>query len=170
MDEQRRPGAATRQFERSELPWLLASVLLVNLVGGAPAVLADPNSVWFQALSKPYLYPSGLAFGVVWTTLFTLLGVALFVVWRERHRHRGVRFALWLFVVQMVVNASWTVAFFGAKSVILGFAVIVILWVLAVATAGVFWRVRRIAGLLVVPYVLWVTFAAVVNYQFLALN
>jgi tryptophan-rich sensory protein len=148
----------------------VASIILVNLVGAAPAVIAGPDSPWFQALEKPAIYPPGWVFGVVWTTLFTLLGIALALVWLAGTDRRPVRIALALFAVQMVFNVAWTPAFFALEDLLLGLVVIVSLWPLVVATAVAFARVDRRAGLLLVPYLLWVTFAAFLNYQFVVVN
>ena len=153
---------------REDLPGVLAAVVIVNLVGSAPAALGGPGSTWFQSLAKPAIYPPPWIFGVVWPLLFTLLGVALYLVWREDHPSR--RLALGLFVTQMAFNVAWTPVFFRAQDLALALGVIGALLLLAVPTAVVFGRVDRRAGLLVVPYLLWVAFAAVLNYQFLALN
>ena len=155
---------------RGDLPTVVASIILVNLVGAAPAVIAGPDSPWFQALEKPAIYPPGWVFGVVWTTLFTLLGIALALVWLAGTDRRPVRIALALFAVQMVFNVAWTPAFFALEDLLLGLVVIVSLWPLVVATAVAFARVDRRAGLLLVPYLLWVTFAAFLNYQFVVVN
>jgi len=153
---------------RDDLPGVLAAVVIVNLVGSAPAALGGPGSTWFQSLAKPAIYPPPWTFGVVWPLLFTLLGVALYLVWREDHPSR--RLALGLFVTQMAFNVAWTPVFFRAQDLALALGVIGALLLLAVPTAVAFGRVDRRAGLLVVPYLLWVAFAAVLNYQFLALN
>jgi len=153
---------------REDLPGVLAAVVIVNLVGSAPAALGGPGSTWFQSLAKPAIYPPPWTFGVVWPLLFTLLGVALYLVWREDHPSR--RLALGLFVTQMAFNVAWTPVFFRAQDLALALGVIGALLLLAVPTAVAFGRVDRRAGLLVVPYLLWVAFAAVLNYQFLALN
>ncbi|PSP54128.1 hypothetical protein BRC74_02035 [Halobacteriales archaeon QH_7_68_42] len=113
---------------------MLAGVVLVNVVGAAPAIIAGPDSAWFRSLAKPAIYPPGWAFGVVWTLLFTLMGVAVALVWLDGRGTRAGRVALALFAVQMVLN------------------------------------VDRRAALLLVPYLAWVTFAAVLNYQFYVLN
>ena len=153
---------------RSDLPGLVAAVVLVNVVGAAPAALGGPDSAWFQSLTKPELFPPSWAFGVVWTALFTLLGVALYLVWRADAADR--RLALGLFVAQMAVNVTWTPVFFRAQNLTLALAVIVALFVVAAATAVVFRRIDTRAGLLFVPYLLWVAFAAVLNYRFIAVN
>ena len=156
-------------LSRADLPGLVAAVLLVNLVGAAPAALGGPDTVWFQNLLKPAIYPPPWLFGVVWTILFTLLGVALYLVWRAENAPER-RLALGLFAAQMAVNVAWTPTFFKAQNLALALGVIVALLLLVVPTTVAFWRVRRRAGLLLVPYLLWVAFAAVLNYQFLAIN
>lgn len=160
----------TVSFDRDDIPTVVVSILLVNVVGAVPAVLAGPDSAWFQALDKPSLYPPGWVFGVVWTGLFTLLGVAVALVWLSGTDRRPVRIALGLFVVQMVFNVAWTPAFFALQNLLFGLVVITILWPLVLATTVAFGRVDRRAGALLVPYLLWVSFAAVLNYQFLVLN
>lgn len=156
-------------LSRADLTGLLSGILLVNLVGVAPAALGGPDSVWFQNLAKPAIYPPPSLFGVVWTVLFTMLGVALYLVWRADSGPERT-LALGLFVAQMAVNVAWTPTFFKAQNLALALGVIVALLLLVVPTTVAFWRIRRRAGLLVVPYLLWVAFAAVLNYRFLAIN
>lgn len=153
---------------REDLPGVLAAVVLVNLVGSAPAALGGPGSAWFRSLVKPAIYPPSWVFGVVWPLLFTLLGVGLYLVWRADDP--GRRLALGLFVGQMAFNVAWTPVFFRAQNLALALGVIGALLVLATPTAVAFWRVDRRAGLLVGPYLLWVAFAAVLSYRFLAVN
>ncbi len=146
----------------------LGFVLLVNAVGAAPALQGGPDSAWFRALEKPALYPPPVVFGVVWTALFALMGVALWLVWRSDAD--GRRVALALFGLQMVFNVAWTPAFFALEALLVGLGVVVALWVLVAATVVAFDRVDRRAAALLVPYLLWVTFAAVLNYRFWRLN
>lgn len=155
-------------IEKSDLPGLLTAVVLVNVVGSVPAVLGGPNSTWFQSLAKPGIYPPPWAFGVVWPLLFALLGVALYLVWRGDDADRSL--ALGLFVAQMAANVAWTPTFFQAQDLTLALGVVLVLFVLAGATTVVFRRIDRRAGLLLVPYLLWVAFAAVLNYRFIAVN
>ncbi|PSP70263.1 tryptophan-rich sensory protein [Halobacteriales archaeon QH_8_67_27] len=157
---------------------VVASVVLVNLVGATPAVLSGPGSAWFQALEKPSLYPPPWLFGVAWTLLFTLIGVAVALVWladdpEARSGDGGSsprRLALALFAGQMLLNVAWTPAFFAAENLFAGLVVIAALWPAVLATTLAFDRVDRRAALLLVPYLAWVTFAALLNYQFWRLN
>ena len=168
------------RWGRERVLTVVAGVLLVNLVGAAPAVLSGPGSPWFQALAKPSIYPPPWVFGVVWTLLFTLLGVALALVWladgggvetsASSSGWTPRRVALAAFVGQMVLNVAWTPAFFAAENLLAGLVVIVALWPAVLATVWAFDRVDRRAATLVVPYLAWVTFAAILNYRFFALN
>jgi tryptophan-rich sensory protein len=146
----------------------LGFVVAVNVVGAVPALVAGPDSAWFRALEKPALYPPPVVFGVVWTVMFTLMAVALWLVWRRDAD--GRRLAIGLFVVQMAVNVAWTPVFFALEAIAAALAVIGLLAVLVAATIVAFDRVDRRAAALLVPYLLWVCFAAVLNYRFLQLN
>ncbi|MXV61539.1 tryptophan-rich sensory protein [Natronorubrum sp. JWXQ-INN-674] len=144
-------------------------VLLVNIVGSLPGVFSSTDTAWFRSLEKPWFYPPGIAFPIAWTLLFTLLGVALWLVWR-RSDASGRRLALGLFVVQMAFNVAWTPSFFSLENPLLGLGVILALWVLVVATIEAFRRVDRRAAALLVPYLAWVTFASVLNFELWRLN
>jgi len=161
------PGAGV---DRDGLARALGFVVGVNVVGAAPALLSGPDTEWFQGLAKPAIYPPGWAFGVVWTLLFTLLGVAAYLVWRRGTDDRAVRVALGLFAVQMAVNVAWTPAFFGLQAPLLSLAIIAALAVLVVATIAAFDRVDRRAALLLVPYLGWVVCATHLNYEIWRLN
>lgn len=147
--------------DRRDLLGALAGVLLVNLLGASPAVLFGSGTDWIE--QRPWFYPPEWAFPVVWTLLFTLLGIALWLVWRQGLDRGPVRLALALFGVQMAFNVAWTPAFFGLESPAAGLAVIVPLWGLIAATIYAFDRVDRRAAALVVPYLAWVSFAVVLN-------
>lgn len=151
---------------------LLAFVVGVNVVGAAPSLLVGPDTAWFRALEKPWFYPPGWAFGAVWTLLFTLLGIALYLIYRRDRglERRRVRIAVGLFVLQLAVNVTWTPAFFGLQALLLALGVIVVLFGLVVATTVAFARVDRRTAALLVPYLCWIGFAAVLNYTIWSLN
>ncbi|MDZ7731508.1 MAG: TspO/MBR family protein [Natrialbaceae archaeon] len=126
---------------------------------------------WYAGLESPALAPPNWVFGPVWTTLFALMGGAVWLVWRQaRVQDRNVRIAVGLFAGQFVLNVAWSAAFFGARSITAGLAAIVGLWLAILATIGAFARVDRWAAVLLIPYLLWVSFAAYLNYRFLVLN
>ncbi|MFP8955582.1 TspO/MBR family protein [Natrialbaceae archaeon A-CW3] len=161
-------GSPARSIARRDVLEVVVFVIAINVVGGLPGVLSGPDSAWFRALEKPAFYPPEIAFPVVWTLLFTLMGVALWLVWRASGTGRGL--ALGLFVGQMAVNVAWTPVFFGLEELFAGLVVIVTLWVLVAATIVAFRAVDRRAAALLVPYLLWVTFASVLNYELWRLN
>jgi translocator protein len=137
------------------------------LLAGAAGSQFQPGE-WYAGLQKPTWNPPSWVFGPVWTTLYVLMGVAAWLVW---DRHRGAaRIALTLFVVQLIANATWSWLFFGLQSPFLALIDIVILWLLIVATTIAFWRLRPIAGALLIPYLAWVTFATALNFQIWRLN
>ena len=161
-------GSWRTKWGSRDLLQALGFVLLVNVVGSVPAVLGGPDSAWFQALEKPWLYPPPIVFGVVWTILFTLMGIALWLVWRSDADAR--RLALGLFALQMAFNVAWTPAFFTFQSPTVALGIIVALWMLVGATILAFDRVDRRAAALLVPYIAWITFAIVLNAEFVRLN
>jgi benzodiazapine receptor len=157
-------------LSRDDLPGLALAVVVCNAVGASPALLtAGTVEGWYQTIEQPALAPPNWVFGPVWTVLFTLLGVAVYLVLRDADgRERTVAFGL--FVGQYVFNVAWTLVFFGDQNIAGGLAVIVALLALIAATLAAFWRVRKEAGLLLVPYLLWVGFATYLNYAFWVLN
>ncbi|QZY00643.1 TspO/MBR family protein [Halobaculum rubrum] len=148
---------------------LAALILAVNVAGAVPAVLGGPDSAWFAALTKPAIYPPSWLFGVVWTALFTLSAVAVWLLVRAEPS-AARRLALGAFVLQFAFNVAWTPTFFAFQRIAAALAIIVVLAVLLAGTVAAFARVDRRAAALLVPYLAWVCFAAVLNYRFLALN
>jgi len=124
---------------------------------------------WYARLRKPSWNPPNWIFGPVWTTLYVMMAVAAWRVWRL-DGDGGRRKALGLFLVQLALNAVWTPLFFGLKQPALAFADIVLLWFAIGATAVAFFRMDRVAGWLMVPYLVWVSFAAALNAALWRLN
>ncbi|MCQ4334968.1 tryptophan-rich sensory protein [Natronomonas sp. F2-12] len=143
----------------------LGVILSVNALGALPAVFAGADTNW---IDRPWFYPPEILFPIVWTLLFTLMGVALFIVWRHGTDQRPVRVAFGTFAIQFALNLAWTPVFFGLQRAGLGLVVIGMLWVAIVATIIVFSRVSRTAAVLLVPYLAWVSFAVVLNYAIYA--
>ena len=139
-----------------------------GIIGTFFTIEAIPN--WYTALNKPSFNPPSWLFGPVWIGLYTLMGIALFIIWRQGREKRGVKEALIFFMTQLVLNAAWTPLFFGLKIPGVAFAEIVLLWIIIVLTLVRFYKLSKTAGLLLVPYILWVSFAAVLNYSIWTLN
>ena len=142
------------------------------LAVGALSAFATARGVdaWYPTLAKPSFSPPAWVFGPTWTVLYILMGVALFLVWRQGLDTQGVRFALTIFAVQLVLNALWSIIFFGMQSPAWAFAEIILLWLAILATLWAFWRVTPAAGWLLVPHLAWVSFAAVLNGSIWMLN
>ena len=127
-------------------------------------------TTWYVALQKPGFTPPSWLFGPVWVALYALMGVSAYLVWRRGVGEVRVKWALLVFVVQLVLNAAWSPAFFGLRSTLAGLAVIIPLWFLICATIVLFRRVSKPAGLLLVPYLVWVTYATALNVSLWQLN
>ena len=165
--------ARFRDFPRDRPVLALGiAILTVEIVGASGSVFtAQGLGQWYDTLQQPALAPPNWVFGPVWTTLFALVGVALWLVWRQVNSSpREARLGFGVFVLQFIFNLRWSAAFFGMQEIGWGLVVIGILWLLIVATIWAFDRVDRRAALLLVPYLLWVSFAAYLNYRFWVLN
>ena len=148
------------QLTRSRELLGLAAWLLVCFAAAAAGGAASARAGAFYAqLDRPAWAPPSWLFGPVWTLLYLMMAVAAWLVWRERG-FAGARGALTLFLVQLALNALWTWLFFAWRLGALAFAEILLLWALIAATAVLFWRLRPVAGVLLVPYLVWVTFAS----------
>lgn len=144
--------------------------LVISFIAAAVGAVASRDAARFYAeLTLPAWAPPATIFGPVWTVLYAMMGVAAWLVWRVGGL--GVaRRALTLFVVQLAVNALWSWLFFGWHLGALAFADVLLLWLLIVAMLLAFWRIRPLAGALLIPYLLWVSFAAVLNLVVWQLN
>ena len=146
----------------------IAPVVAASLVGQAATI---PNiSTWYAGLVKPSFNPPNWIFGPVWTTLYVMMAYAFWRVLRLPSETPGRGGAIVLFLVQIALDAAWSWAFFGFHSPLAGVIVIAALWLAIVATMVAFWRLDRLAGWLFVPYIAWVSFAAVLNVAILRLN
>jgi benzodiazapine receptor len=125
---------------------------------------------WYAALNKPFFTPPNWLFGPVWTILYLLMALSAFIVWQKGLINPAVRIALILYLIQLILNALWLVIFFGLKLPLLSFIEILLLWTAIGLTILAFARVAVLAALLLVPYILWVSFAAVLNFFIWFLN
>jgi translocator protein len=139
---------------------------LAGIFGSVFTVSAIPT--WYATLAKPALNPPSWVFGPVWATLYLLIGISLWLVWKSSSKEKSK--AIWLFAFQLALNAIWSPIFFGAQSIGSALAVIVLLWAAIVLTILIFKKISRIAAWLLVPYLLWVSFASYLNYAIWSLN
>ena len=150
---------------------LVACILLCESAGVFAAIFtARSVHTWYAELAKPWFNPPGWLFGPTWTILYALMGIALYIVWKEEGPIKDKFPALILFAVQLLFNAAWSFIFFGARAPLLAFIEITALWLLIAVTLFLFWRISTTAGYLLVPYLLWVAFAAILNYSIWKLN
>jgi len=150
---------------------LIVLVLICQAAGGIGGLFtATSVGTWYAGLRKPPYNPPGWIFGPVWTVLYALMGVAAWLVVRRGWDSVAVKAALAAFVAQLVLNMLWSAVFFGMRSPGIAFIELLGLWVAILVTIRLFWRVSPTAGALLVPYVLWVSFAAVLNYSIWRLN
>ncbi len=150
---------------------LLASVAACQLAGAFGAIFtrsAIPS--WYAALKKPWFTPPGWLFGPAWITLYLLMAVAAYLVWQKGLAFPGARAALAVFLLQLLLNALWSPVFFGLRSPLAGAAVIVLLWLAIGLTTILFWNITQAAALLLIPYLLWVTYASALNISIYFLN
>jgi len=141
---------------------------MVGVVGAFFTTSSIPT--WYAGLRKPELAPANWVFGPVWTTLYGLMGVSLFLVWSKTLGKGFGRLAIAVFIMQLVLNVLWSYLFFGLQSPFLGVVEITILWLTIAATVAFFSRISRIAGLMLLPYLGWVSLAAYLNYMIFILN
>lgn len=144
---------------------LVISLLLpqfAGLVGSLFTFSAIP--AWYTTLNKPSFSPPNWIFGPVWTILYILMGVSLYLVWSKGKK--GVA----LFKLHLVVNSLWSILFFGLRSPILGLITIIILWTMILVLIRTFWKINKTASVLLWPYLAWVSFATVLNFAIFTLN
>ncbi|MFM6853980.1 MAG: TspO/MBR family protein [Sphingopyxis sp.] len=158
--------ASTGQLRMSYLRWALLCVPAIVALGSLMGKLSNSGygNRWFNALVPADVSPPGWVFAVVWTALYIMLGLALAMVLNAR-RARGRGAAIAAFVVQLIANLAWSPLFFALHQVSAALVLIICLWVAAVGTTILFGRVRAAAAWLMVPYLCWLSFAAILNFQ-----
>jgi tryptophan-rich sensory protein len=141
---------------------------LAGIVGSVFTAPAIPN--WYAGLVKPSFTPPAWVFAPVWTTLFALMGVAAFLVWQKGLERRDVKFSLAIFIGQLALNMLWSITFFGQQNPAVALIEIIFLWLAILATIIAFSRISKPAAWLLIPYLLWVSFASYLNYSVWLLN
>lgn len=146
-------------------------VVICELAGGLGAVFTTPRiGTWYTTLNKPEIAPPNWIFAPVWTILFAMMGVAAYLVWRKRKQDARAEEALMIFSAQLGLNIIWSALFFGLRSPQNAFAEIIILWLAILATIVRFKMISKNAAYLLLPYLLWVTFAGYLNFLIYTLN
>jgi tryptophan-rich sensory protein len=150
---------------------LISSILLPQMAGFIGSFFTRAAvPTWYATLNKPTFTPPSGVFGPVWITLYLLMGISLFLVWRADGDLQQRRKALAVFSLQLALNTLWSILFFGLRSPLAGLAGIICLWIAIWLTIHLFSRISRMAALLLAPYLLWVSFAVVLNVSIFILN
>lgn len=150
----------------------LAIAIFVCLLAGFIGSYSTTGAIdgWYDTLEKPSYTPPSWVFAPVWTLLYILMGVSLFLVWDKGIENPRIRNAMLLFGAQLILNLSWSLVFFGMQNPLYGLVNIIILWAAIVFVIIDFYHIEKKAAYLLIPYILWVTFAAFLNYGIYALN
>lgn len=141
---------------------------LAGIIGAVFTTSAIPT--WYTTLERPIFNPPNWVFGPVWTLLYTMMGISLYLVWRQRNESKLVQTALSWFAGQLALNSLWSIVFFGQKNLWGAFIVIILLWGLIFKTIRQFWPISRPAAWLLIPYLAWVSFATMLNFAYALLN
>ena len=159
---------------------LIAAIVVCQLAGILGSIFTSQTvSSWYVELTKPSFTPPDAVFGPVWITLYTLMGIALWLVWQKRDvkkwflftgKNKVANTGLVLFLIQLLMNILWSIMFFGLENPWAGFIVIVELLIFIVLTIIWFWRVNKLASILLWPYLAWVSFATALNLMIALLN
>jgi benzodiazapine receptor len=164
-------GREVDKLKARDIPALAGAVFICQLAGLVGSIFTTPAiPTWYTSLNKPFFTPPSWVFAPVWVTLFTLMGLSLFIVLRKGFEKPAIKKAVSLFGTQLALNMLWSVAFFGLRSPLYGLFAIVLLWAAVLATIAVFHRISRTAAMLLIPYFLWGSFASVLNFSILVLN
>lgn len=149
---------------------LIASILIsqaAGIIGSLFTMQSIPT--WYSTLNKPSFSPPNYLFGPVWITLYLMIGISFFLVWRSSDSF-NINIPAIVFSIQMELNALWIIIFFGMRNPMLAFFEIILLWIFIILCVMTFYSVSRTASWLLVPYLLWVSFASVLNFKIWMLN
>lgn len=155
----------------SKIIKLVISIVICLAVGNIGTLFTTPNiATWYATLTKPGFNPPNWIFAPVWTTLFVLMGISLFLVWNYRNREGNRKAFLIVFVINLILNVLWSAIFFGLHMPGLAFLEIILLALSIIILIALSWKISRAASALLIPYLLWVCFASFLNYNIWILN
>lgn len=150
---------------------LIISIIISELAGIIGGFFTTTEiSTWYSGIAKPSFNPPSWVFGPVWTTLYLLMGIALFLIWERGQDKNKIRSFAFVFICQLILNSLWSIIFFGMHNIGLALIEIVILWVSILFTIILAYRVYRISAYLLLPYILWATFAVYLNFSIWIIN
>ena len=149
---------------------LIISLLIPLIVGGASALVTGGNMDVYSRINRPPLSPPGIVFPIVWTILFTLMGISLYLVWNKENYSGSKAGAYFWFFAQLFLNFIWSPIFFGAQQYLAAFIILVLLWLCIIAMIISFYKISKPAALLQIPYLIWLIFAGYLNLAIYILN
>ena len=150
---------------------LVLCVFFCQAAGIVGALFTFPAiPTWYANLHKPSFSPPSWIFAPVWTLLFLLMGISAFLIWNKIEKDKKVKAALYVFVLQLALNTFWSILFFGLRSPLYAFGEIIILWLVILVTILNFYRISKAAAFMLLPYIFWVSFAAILNFAIVILN
>jgi translocator protein len=150
---------------------LILFIIITNLAGAVGSIFTTSKiPTWYASINKPGFNPPNWIFGPVWTLLFILMGISAFLIWQHGIKKKKVKVAMYIFGLQLLFNILWSMIFFGLQNPLLAFIEIIILWALILLTIVKFAEISKKAAYLLIPYILWVSFAAILNLFIYLLN
>ncbi len=150
---------------------LIPSIIICQLAGIIGSIFTVSSvSTWYLTLNKPFFNPPSWVFGPVWIMLYFLMGISLYIVWNKGIGSKESKIAISVFGVQLILNALWSIIFFGLRLPLFAFIEIIFMWLAIIATIVYFYRISKVASYLLIPYILWVSFAAILNFAIYYLN
>ncbi len=142
--------------------------LLVGFIGSFATTPAIPT--WYATLNKPFFSPPNYLFAPVWTALYILMGISLYLIWKNGTKNKKNKEAINFFLIQLGLNFIWSFIFFGLQNPLVAFIEIAVLWIAIFITILKFWKISKLAAYLLIPYILWVSFASILNLAIVLLN
>lgn len=150
---------------------LIVAIVGIEAAGLIGSIFTMKSLPWYALLAKPPFSPPNWVFGPVWVFLYLLMGIALYIVWTKKGVKKGVQnSAISIFIIQLILNVIWSIVFFGMQNILGSVFVIIILWFLIIQTIFQFFKVDKFASYLLLPYLVWVTFAVSLNFGIWVLN
>ena len=149
---------------------LIVSLVMCQLAGIIGTFFTvNSISTWYASLNKPSFNPPGWIFGPVWITLYILMGISFYLIWMKKD-NCNFKLLSSLFLIQLILNSLWTIIFFGLHSPFYAFIEIIILWIMILLCIILFYKISKISSYLLIPYLLWVSFASILNFFLWKLN
>lgn len=150
---------------------LIIAILVCEGVGIFGSIFTMPSiPTWYKSLNRPIFSPPNWVFAPVWTILFLLMAISVYLVWNKGLKKTQVREAMYVFIFQLLLNFFWSFFFFGIRQPYLAFLEIIALWLAILLTIIKFYKISKPASYLLIPYILWVSFAAILNLSIVLLN